>query len=45
VLRRWVDPPGALKLVDLAEPLHPRGVNEVLLRFSAAEGFGVVNEM
>jgi hypothetical protein len=26
----WVDPPGTLKLVNLAETLHPRGVDEVL---------------
>src|SRR5512143_1689376 len=31
VLGRRIDPARALKLVDLPEPLHPRGVQEVLL--------------
>src|SRR5713101_2574293 len=32
MLRRGEHPPGALKLVDAAETLHPGGVDEVLLR-------------
>jgi hypothetical protein len=32
VFRGRIDPPGALELVDLAQPLHPGSVDEVLLR-------------
>lgn len=37
VFSRRIDPAGALKLVDIAQPLHPRRVNDRFLG-----GFGLV---
>jgi hypothetical protein len=44
VLGRGIDPPGALKLIDLPEALHPGSVDEVLLGlFSPAARCGEGN--
>ncbi len=45
VLGTGIDPPGALKLVDAAEPLQPRVVDERLFGILAGGGPGYVGDV